>query len=284
MNNIEVYIDSCADLTSSEIKDLKVNLIPLYYYFDNENIEYGDKINLKMSEFFKRIEEGFFPRTSSCNIDNIYNRFKEDILNNKDIICINISSKLSSSYNNCLLAASMLKEEFKDANIHVIDSLSGSIGEFLTLYDVLNKKGSFKEIINYVENNKKLNHIEFFVDDLKYLTRNGRLSKTAGFIGKTLNIKPLIGVKKDGSNELITKVRGEKKIYDTLINRMLNNIGDNNIIGIVHSNSLDKANILKEKIEKLQITKKIMLSEIGPVIASHIGPGAIGLAYKLKKN
>ena len=84
-------------------------------------------------------------------------------------------------------------------------------------------------------------------------------------------------------DEYTVEEKGEKKTLNTLIDRMVNNIGDNEIIGVVHSNSLDKAKLLKEQIEELKIAKEIILSEITPTIASHVGPDAVGLAYKLKK-
>lgn len=283
MNKIVYYTDSCSDLTKEEAKCLGINVLPVYYYFDNENIEYGDEINLTMREFFKKIENGGHPKTASCNIEVIYNKFKEEVEKGNDIICVNISSKLSSSYNNCFIAANMVKEEYKNAKIHVVDSLSGSLGETLMLHNLLKENLSFDDIVNKIEQEKSLYHIEFFVNDLTYLLRGGRLSKTECLIGKTLNIKPLIGVNLLGEAKSILKVKGDKKIINTLIERMIDNIGDNSIIGVVHSNAEAKAKMLKEKIEELKIAKKIILSEITPTIASHIGPDAIGLAYKLKK-
>lgn len=283
MNKIVYYTDSCSDLTKEEAKCLGINVLPVYYYFDNENIEYGDKINITMREFFEKIKNGGNPKTASCNIEVIYNKFKEEIEKGNDIICINISSKLSSSYNNCFIAANMVKEEYKDAKIHVVDSLSGSLGETLMLHNLLKENLSFDDIVNKIEQEKSLYHIEFFVNDLSYLLRGGRLSKAECLIGKTLNIKPLIGVNSFGEAKSILKVKGDKKTINTLIERMINNIGDNSIIGVVHSNAEEKAKILKEKIEELKITKEIILSEITPTIASHVGPDAIGLAYKLKK-
>jgi len=283
MNKIIYYTDSCSDITREEAQKLGINILPVYYYFDNENIEYGDDVNITMREFFDKIEQGGKPNTASCNIDIIYNNFKQEIEKGNDIICVNISSKLSSCYNNCLIAANMVKEEYENAKIHVVDSLSGSLGQGLMIHNMLRKNIPFEEMIKKIEEEKNKYHIEFFVDDLSYLVRGGRLSKTGGFIGKTLNIKPLIGVNAEGSAVSILKVKGEKKTLNTLIDRMVNNIGDNEIIGVVHSNSLDKAKILKEKIEELKIAKEIILSEITPTIASHVGPDAVGLAYKLKK-
>lgn len=282
MGNFSIYIDSCSDIDIDIINKYNINVIPLYYYFENDNTEYGEKNILNMREFFKKIDNGGFPRTSACSIENIYNRFLNDYKSGKTIICINISSKLSSTYNNCNIAAEMLKEQYKDAKIHVVDSLSASFGEALALYDVL-KYNDFDNLKNNIEEDIKLNHVEFFTNDLSYLVKGGRLSKATGFIGQKLKIKPLIGVNNLGEADVLMKIRGEGKIYDTLINRMVDRIGDNEIVGVLHSNKIESAEILKEKIEKLKIAKQIIISEIGPVIASHVGPNAVGLSYKLKK-
>lgn len=283
MNKIVYYTDSCSDITREEAVKLGINVLPVYYYFDNENIEYGDNVNISMREFFEKIENGGKPNTASCNIDKIYNNFKKEIEQGNEIICVNISSKLSSCYNNCVLAANIIKEEYENAKIHVVDSLSGSLGQSLMIYNMMNQKYSFDEQVKKIEEEKCKYHIEFFVDDLTYLVRGGRLSKTSGIIGQTLNIKPLIGVNLEGEAKSILKIKGEKKTLKTLIERMKENIGDNDLIGVVHSNALDKAKVLKEKIEELKIAKEIILSEITPTIASHIGPNAVGLAYKIKK-
>lgn len=284
MTNLSLYTDSCSDLLKTNAEKLEIKIIPTYYYFDNDNTEYGDENNMCMEEFFSRIRSGHIPRSSSANVGYIYNVFKEDILLGKDIICVNISSKLSCNYNNCVLAANMIKKEFPSANIHVIDSLSGSMGQNLIVQDIKNQNLEFNDIVSKFEKEKNLYHIEFFVNTLEFLYRGGRLNKTAYNIGKIVNIKPLIGVDNNGENKVLLKTTGEKRLQKILIERMLKNIDTDSSIGIVHSNAKEKADLLKEKIENLNLKRKILLSEISPVIATHIGPDAIGLAYKLRNN
>ena len=71
MNKIVYYTDSCSDITREEAQKLGIKILPVYYYFDNENIEYGDDVNITMREFFDKIEKGGKPNTASCNIDVI---------------------------------------------------------------------------------------------------------------------------------------------------------------------------------------------------------------------
>ena len=125
--------------------------------------------------------------------------------------------------------------------------------------------------------------INFFVDDLKYLQRNGRISKSACAIGTTLGIKPLIHVGNDGFPEQLLNSRGIKKGDHILLDKLEKEVDENETIGIVHSADLDSALRLEEKIKELGLHNPIMIGEISPAIATHIGPNANGLTYKVKQ-
>ena len=113
----------------------------------------------------------------------------------KDIVSINFSSALSTTYQSACIAAQDMKAEFPDANIYVVDSLSASLGQGLLLYLTVQKKReglSAQELVQWVEDNKL--HIDhwFTVDDLNYLKMGGRLSAGAAFFGSMLSIKPVM--------------------------------------------------------------------------------------------
>ncbi len=281
---IKIYTDSCSDIPITNLpKDLEI--LPLHYYFEGENIEYGEKYQLNMRDFFEKIEQGKIPHTSSVNPEFAINRFLDDILSGNDIICICASSSLSSTYQNVSLAAKQLKQEYPSSNITVIDSLTGSLAEGLLVLkanSLKQEKKSYQEIIDYIENYKKYYQINFFVNDLTYLQRGGRISKTACAIGTTLGIRPLIHVNYEGQAEQVLNSRGVKKCDHILIQKLIDEVDLNESIGIVHSDDLVSAQRLLSQIEKLDLSCPIVLGEISPTIATHIGPNAYGLTYKVK--
>lgn len=282
---IKIYTDSCSDIPSTNLPN-DTQILPLHYSFTGENVEYGENMQLPITDFFAKISEGKIPSTSSINPSYALERFTQDALLGNDIICICLSSKLSSTYQNILLAKEELLENFPNTNIFIVDSLTGSLAEGLLVLkaDSLKREGkNFNEIVNYIETYKKYYQINFFVDDLKYLQRNGRISKSACAIGTTLGIKPLIHVGNDGFPKQLLNSRGIKKCDHILLDKLEKEVDENEAIGIVHFADLDSALRLEEKIKELGLHNPIMIGEISPAIATHIGPNAYGLTYKVKQ-
>ena len=285
MEKIAIFTDSASDISGDKYKD-RIGILPLYYYFHNEETEYGDKIKLSMDDYFKKMVNGGIPRTAAVNTEKAIELFSIELEKGNDIICINMSSGLSSSFNNVALAGTILSEKYPDRKITVIDSLTVSLAEGLIALKALKLKEegtSYEDIVKYLETYKKYYNIEFFIDDLSYLVRGGRISKASAMAGHLLQVKPLLYVDEFGKANVAEKVRGTKKLDSTLIDRMVSRIDENvDSIGIIHSNNIDDALRLREKIEALKLTRDYVTAEIGPIIASHAGPKAFGLTYKMK--
>lgn len=282
---IKIYTDSCSDIPSTKLPN-DIQILPLYYSFRGEDIEYGEEYQLPMKDFFAKISEGKIPYTSSINPGYALERFTQDALLGNDIICICLSSKLSSTYQSILLAKEELLENFPNTNIAVIDSLTGSLAEGLLVLkanSLKNEGKTFHEIVDYLETYKKYYQINFFVDNLKYLQRSGRISKSVCAVGTTLGIKPLIHVGDDGFPEQLLNSRGMKKCDHILLDKLKKEVDDNETIGIVHSADLDSAKRLENKIKELGLLNPMMIGEISTAIAAHIGPNAYGLTYKVKQ-
>lgn len=131
----------------------------------------------------------------------------------KDIVSINFSSALSATYQNAVIAAKTMADEFPDSRVYVVDSLSASLGQGLLLYLAVQKKReglSAEELVQWVEENKL--HIDhwFTVDDLNYLKMGGRVSATTAFLGTMLSIKPVMHTSDEGKLVPVTKARGRK--------------------------------------------------------------------------
>ena len=282
---IKIYTDSCSDIPKNYLYN-DIEILPLHYYFDNENIEYGENYELSMREYFLKIAEGKKPHTSAVNPDYAIEKFMNDVLEGNQIICICMSSGLSSTYQNVVMAKEDILEDYPDAKITVIDSLTGSLAEGLLVLKaekLKQERKTYEEIVDYIEKYKTYYQINFYVSDLEYLRKGGRISKTSSTLGTVLGVRPLIHVNEQGKAVDILHTRGIKRCDDILISKLIAELDPSEIIGIVHSSSIESAKRLKRKLDERNFSDNVIIGEISPVIATHIGPNAFGLTYKVKK-
>lgn len=280
-----IVIDSCTDLPESYVRENEfIHCLPLLYeisgreYFDN----FGNAVSY--SEFYNRLRKGEISKTSQVNVQRFYEEFKGHIVNGKSVIYIGFSSALSGCVNSADVAKQQILEEYKHADITVVDSKSASLGYGLLVYyacEMLKSGSSGKDIVKWLEENKlKLNHW-FTVEDLNHLKRGGRISPTAAAVGTLLNIKPILKVDNEGRLIPEHKVKGRKKSLKALAEHLDEGITDeeNQVIAISHGDCLDDAEYLKELILKNHKVKDVIINYVGPVIGSHSGPGTVALFF-----
>ncbi|MBQ8281888.1 MAG: DegV family protein [Lachnospiraceae bacterium] len=284
MRNFVITSDTNSDLPKEYIEKYGTVLIPQYYSFDN--IVYGDEIHMAPNDFYQKMKDGGLPQSQANNPAVIEDKFREILDKGMDIIHIAFSSALSGSYNNVCMVANELLEEYKDAKITIIDSLTASLGESILIVraNELKEQGSsYDDIVNTINGLVNTINAQFCVNDMFHLARGGRISKTTAIIGSTLNLKPLIIINSAGGLTSDGTVRGKKKVLRTMLERMQATIDDNTDytlpVGIVHSLCLEEAQALAELIKENTNYKNIMINDISPSIGAHTGPGALGLLY-----
>ena len=276
--------DSTADLPISFYQDNQIRVVPLTYTLNGSTYEQNN--GLSSHEFYEQIRMGHMPVTSQINPQTAMEAFKMVSLEGKDILFLSFSSGLSGTYNSCCIAADQLKEEGCKNRIAVLDTLCASTGSGLLLYYVVKMRDdgkSMDEIIEWVEKNKlRFCHV-FTVDDLTYLYRGGRVSKTAAALGTMMKLKPVMRVNNEGKLEAIAKVHGRKKSIHALFEQLKNKIDMKSfpepMIMICQGDCPVEAEGLADLIRKEIPTASVLVSDIGPVIGSHTGPGVIGLFF-----
>ena len=186
--------------------------------------------------------------------------------------------------NNKRLAAEQLKESFPDRKIIVIDTLSASAGFGLLLYLTYEKKNTGASIEECAEYAKslipKLCHW-FTVDDLVYLKRGGRVSPTAAFVGNMLGIKPVLHVDDEGHLINMCKVRGRKTAIATLADKYgeLAEDKEGGVVFISHADCMKDVRELEEILKNRYGAKVSVITDVGPVIGAHSGPGTLALFF-----
>lgn len=284
MRKFEIVTDSCCDLPISYVNEKKINIVNLTCIFDEK--EYIDDLgkSLSFKDFYDGMEKGIVPKTSQPSTDAFYTLFKKLINENKDILYLCVSSGLSGTINSANIAKEMILEENKEANIYILDVLTASLGLGLCVVKAIDLKESGKsmnEIINYLEGCKQNLNTYITVNDLVYLKRGGRISSAAAMFGMVLHIKPILTLNHEGRVIPVLKVRGRKKaidkIYELVVERINN--PEEQTIFISHGNCLDEAIRLKERIESSIMVKNFIISDIGPVVGTYGGPGAIAVFF-----
>lgn len=284
MREFFITTDSNSDLPQEYIQKFGTTIIPQYYSFDD--VVYGDELNMPPAEFYDRMKNGALPQSQANNPAVIEEKFRAILDKGGDIIHIAFSSALSSSYNNVCMVATELKEEYPEAKITVIDTLTASLGESILVIhanEMKEKGASYEDIVAKLEEMKSHINGLFTVDDLFHLQRGGRVSKATAMVGSVLNLKPSLFINAAGALTSAGTVRGRKKSIQNMVDRMKETLGDTPDytlpVGIVHANCLEDAQNLAEKVKAETEFKNVIINDISPSIGTHTGPGAMGLLY-----
>lgn len=281
-----ITTDSTVDLPLDYQLEHELILLPLSYTLDGK--VYNQENALSTKEFYECMRAGAMPTTSQVNPETAKEIFKEILQQKKrDILHIAFSSGLSGSYNSARLAAEELQEE-SNHKIVVIDSLSASMGEGLLVHKAiqLKKQGkSIDELAKWIEENKLRICHNFTVFDLNHLYRGGRVSKTAAVLGTMVNIKPVLHMDDEGHLVAVGKVRGRKKSLTTLVDNMEKQIASclqenrEDVVFISHADAKEDALFVADLVKERFGIEHFLISEIGPVIGSHTGPGVVALFF-----
>lgn len=284
MRNFVITTDSNSDLPQEYIEKYNTTIIPQYYSFGNT--VYGDELNIAPAEFYERMKNGELPLSQANNPAVIEDKFRAILDQGIDIIHIAFTSAMSGSYNNVCMVARELLEEYADARITVIDSLTASLGESIMVLraNELREKGaSYDEVLNAV--NAMVPHINAFftVDDLFHLQRGGRVSKTTAIVGSMLNLKPYMFINKEGKISANGTVRGRKKALRNLVEKMKEKLDDTidytYYVGILHANCLADAEYLRDLVKAETSFTNVIINDISPSIGTHAGPGAMAVTF-----
>ncbi len=273
MTNIQIITDSTAYLEKSYCIENNIVVVPLSYVFEGETKVEG--YPGEFDSFFARLEKSKdFPVTSQPPVGAFKEVYEKAINEGKEIITVTISSKISGTYNSACMAAEMVDE----SKITIVDSLQcgANIAELVKIaLEMANDNKSRKEIAEKLNDQKERMNVRIIPKTLDYLRKGGRLSNIASFVGNLINLKPIVGFN-EGKLEVVAKTRGFKKAIKLAISDIPPEV---KVLNITHVVNLDAAIKLKNEVVMQFPDAEINITEIGPVVGSHNGPGTLGLLY-----
>lgn len=282
MSAIKVVTDSTSDLSSGLLNKFGIGMIPLTVNIGNQF--FIDKINISAGEFFERLEQADeLPTTSQPAVGKFKERYFQLAEEYDTIISIHISDKLSGTYRTAQLAAEAVQEE-ADVDIRVIDSKSASLGlGFLAIYaaEAVSQDRDIEEVIEEIKLRRDAVSILFTIDTLEYLQQGGRIGKAKAFLGNLLNIKPILELDETGEVNFHSQVRGKKRLFRKVKRLARRKLKDRALdfppkLALLHGAAINDLRELQSEIIELADWESVVVSEIGPVIGTHVGPGALG--------
>lgn len=281
MREYQIFTDATSDL-QEDLESVKV--IPMNVEIGDKEYVYGPQGNISCKEFYGLQKEGHYASTSQINVLEYEKYFEEALKEGKDVLYISFSSGMSGTYQTACLCKNELQESYPAQRIICIDSLCAAVGEGLLVEEVDKKKReglSMDELVDWIEDNKMNLCHWFTVDNFDHLKHGGRVSAVAATLGNTLNIKPLLRVDEEGKLRVVKKIRGRHKAMAAQVECIAKTwspeISKSVVIG--HGDDLKAAEELKEYVENKLPDAEIYISDIGPIIGAHTGPGVMVLAF-----
>jgi DegV family protein with EDD domain len=289
MNNS--FVLSCcstADLTPEHFKERDIHYVCFHFNIDGKDYPDDLGVSYPFKKFYDDMAAGAMTKTSQVSVGEYIAYFESFLKEGKDILHLTLSSGISGTLNSATIARDQLLEKYPERKLYVVDSLAASAGYGLLmnkLADLRDEGMSINDIFAWVIEHRLECQHWFFVTDLTYLIRGGRVSKAAGFIGGALNICPLLNVDFQGRLINRSKHRGVSAVMKAQVAKMeelaqdgLDYSGD---CYISNSDCYDKARAVADLIEERfhNLKGKVKIMSIGTTIGSHTGPGTVALFF-----
>lgn len=275
---IKIITDSTSDISQIQAKELGITVLPLRVIFKDG--EYEDGIDLQIDEFYnKLVSSDTLPSTSQLTPEQFMPLFEDAKNSNDTIIVITLSAHLSGTYQSAAIAKDMCEYD----NIHIIDSLSVTLGLQILVrqaIDMVNKGYSAEEIVEILEKDKNRIHVFALVETLEYLKKGGRLSSVSAIAGTILNIKPIVEVK-NGKVDVAGKARGLTGAFGKMIKliEQYGGIDTSKYYCVGYTGKKDNLYAFLEYAKGKLDLKDSIVSPIGSVVGTHAGPGVCGIAF-----
>ncbi|RCX16173.1 DegV family protein with EDD domain [Fontibacillus phaseoli] len=283
MTQVKIFADSISDIPESWMTQYDIGIVPLYVVFGEK--AYKDKLEITTTDIYRRVDEtGELPHTSAPSPADFIAAFTPWIERGDTILFISMSSKLSSTYQNALIAA----DELPEGRVIVVDSLNVSGGVALLVIKAAQAAqtgASPGEIVTMLEDLRDRVEIEVLVDSLDYLHKGGRVSNMQHMIGSLLKIRPVLRIK-EGLVISADKYRGKtEKAVERMLHHFTENIHkvDRELIIVAQTLAERAADYIRTTLLEKTDTREVAIIEGGCAISCHCGPRTVAIMYLRNK-
>ncbi|MBE6564181.1 MAG: DegV family protein [Ruminococcaceae bacterium] len=279
---VKIIVDSASDITLSYAERNNIGFVPLKTNLGG--VEYRDGIDIRPDSFYSKLEANKeLAHTSQVNAGEFAECFEKEIAASNEIVVITLSAGLSGTYQSACIAAADYP-----GKVFVINSLTATAGEQVLIERALILRDEGKtaeEIDTELDALRKKVRLFVRVETLEYLKRGGRISKTSALVGGLLNIKPVLTLNGEGKIETVGKARGIKASHK-MMNDSIASCGGIDFsmpVAITYAGNLNDGTVSRYLEDSKNIygdnANKIRIGQLGCVIGTHTGPGAIVVSF-----
>ena len=279
MSKVAIVTDSNSGITQKRGEELGIYVLPMPFFIDGEL--YLEDITLSQEQFYEKLgadSEISTSQPSPGDVMDLWDKLLEDY---DEIVCIPMSSGLSST---CETALSLAQDY--DEKVQVVNNQRISVTQEQSVYDAIKLRDEGKsaaEIRQVLEKEKMQASIYITVDPLKYLKKGGRITPAAAAIGTVLNLKPVLQIQGE-KLDAFAKVRGWKAAKKTMLNAIekdltdrFADVKDQMVLGMAYTCSKEEADEWKNEIQTRFPDYELVEGPLSLSIACHIGPGAMAI-------
>ena len=275
---VAVVTDTTAYLPSEVVKEQDIHLVSLY-------VKFGDSLEREsdMSDFdafYERLRSASdLPTTSQPSVGDFVSVYEPLLEAGNDIVSIHLSAGISGTYGSALQAKASLEEGGFGGRIEVLDSATacGGLG-FMVLAAASRARagGGLNDVVAHAREAREHLKLWFAVDTLEYLRRGGRIGAAQAWMGGALKIKPILSIESEITP--IERVRTSGKAFERMVDYLRSRHDDGADAWVVqHIQAHEQAERLVERGREIFGSEPLFVSEVGPVIGAHAGPGLVGV-------
>jgi DegV family protein with EDD domain len=282
MANVAVLTDSTASIPESLLEGLHIRTVAYYIHRGQEVLR--DLVTIQREEFLRwLITARFLPTTASPGPGDYFEAYRTLAARGlKEIISIQMSSKVSGGFQAAMVARTMMQEECPDVRIEVIDTQNAALCQgWMVIEAARGALGglSLNQLVETVKRMIPISHMIQTADTLKYLYMGGRIGKAQHLLGSMLNIKPLIGIE-EGVIVPLGKARSRGQAYQQMADLVVEAVGKGRAkIAYVHAGAQREVEKVRSLVEARVEVVESLVAELSPALAVHTGPGMTGLCY-----
>ncbi|MBT3337769.1 MAG: DegV family protein [Anaerolineae bacterium] len=277
---VAIVTDSTAYIPDALVEEHNLTVLPLEVIWGEET--YKDGIDILPQEFYTRLQTAkVMPSTSQVTIPGMQAAFERLVAEDYDVLGVFLSNKLSGTINSAVQGKAAMQSG--QEHIHIFDSETTAMAmgfQALTVARAAQDGATIADCLALAEKVRDNTGLYFAVDTLEFLHRGGRIGGAKRLIGSAMKVKPILSIQ-DGSVASIESVRTKRKAHARVLDIIAEEIGDRGPISIatLQANALEDASALVALAQERLDIKEVVLSQVSPVIGTHVGPGTVGLAY-----
>jgi DegV family protein with EDD domain len=280
LQKVAVITDSVACLTREQVEKHGISIVPLYINFEGKALR--DWVDMTPNEAYELFMKNLTSFTTSAPSPADFLRtYHEASRKTDNIVCITLSSKISSTYNDALLAKEMAAKELPGINIEVIDSWTATSAEgmiVLAAARAADRGDDLKSVIDAALTVKDKVNVLVLLDTIKYVYRSGRVPKVAAQAGSMLNIRPLLNV--SGGVNFVSVARNRERGIDHMMQKIKAKVDGKPLhASVMHAYAPEAAEQLKERVSQEFNCVELWLTEFSPVMGYACGTGTLGVAF-----